>query len=261
MPVPGRPSCSTTSDSESIPSAATAAGSAPRPVPRGPSVTDLVRPVIGSAASLWPMPPARLSSRSGIPVSCLASIALGLRALLALRAEGVTRLVLSHGDCDACPRGGVARIGAHLETVRRMLESRGLAGFQVVALGADPWRRALAAAVRQPRPALDRRAFFRQAIGAAVDEVTRRADPKRRGRRPQAPPAGRYFPATAPEHLVAFAPVIDPATCTGCDACARLCPSGAIRLVGRDARGRCRVPGLSHRSRCLHRVRRLHGRL
>ncbi|HSQ07981.1 MAG TPA: 4Fe-4S binding protein [Chromatiaceae bacterium] len=162
---------------------------------------------------------------------------LGLRALLALRAEGVIRLVLSHGDCDACPRGGVARIYAHLETVRRMLESRGLIGFQVVGLGANPWRRALAAAVRQPRPALDRRAFFRQAIGAAVDEVTRRADPEAEGEDPKPLLTGRYFPTTAPEHLVAFAPVLDPATCTGCDACARLCPSGAIRLVDRTSGG------------------------
>jgi Pyruvate/2-oxoacid:ferredoxin oxidoreductase delta subunit len=161
--------------------------------------------------------------------------ALGLRELLALRADGVTRLVVSRGDCDTCPRGGVVRIYTHLESVRRMLESRGLAGFQVVALEAEPWRRALTAAARQLRPALDRRAFFRQAIGAAVDEVTRRADPGSEGDDPRPPLPGRWFPATAPEHLVPFAPVLDPKRCNGCDACARLCPTGAIRLDGGDA--------------------------
>ncbi len=161
--------------------------------------------------------------------------ALGLRELLALRADGVTRLVLSRGDCDTCPRGGGVRIDTHLESVRRILDSRGLPSFQVLALGAEPWRRAQAAAARQPRPALDRRAFFRQAIGAAVDEVTRRADPGSEGDDPRPALPGQYFPAKTAKDLVPFVPVLDPKRCTGCDACARLCPTAAIRLVSRDA--------------------------
>lgn len=156
--------------------------------------------------------------------------ALGLRELLALRHGGVTRLMVSRGGCRTCPRGAATPIDTHLDAAGQILAARGLAPLVTVALDPDAWLRAREAAARQPRPGLDRRAFFRQAVDAVVEQVLRRADGE--GGLDQAVAGsapGRWFPTTGPGQLVPFAPEIDPARCTGCDACARLCPEGAIR--------------------------------
>jgi len=158
---------------------------------------------------------------------CLHS--LGLRQLLSLRREGVVRLELSRADCHVCPRGRATPIETHLEAARQILEGRGLVAMTAAFLAPGPWSEARVAAARQPRPSLDRRAFFRQAIGSAVEQAVRRAE----GEGGSAPPdnrLGRYFPSTAAGQVVPFAPRIDEGLCTGCDACARLCPTGAIRV-------------------------------
>jgi ferredoxin len=156
--------------------------------------------------------------------------ALGLRELLALRCDGVTRLIVSRGECGRCPRGSATPIDTYLEAARRILAARGVMVLATVSLDPVAWRRAREAAARQPRPGLDRRAFFRHAVDAVVEQVMSRADGEVgshlavAGRAP-----GRWFPTTGPGQLVPFAPEIDSARCTGCDACARLCPEGAIR--------------------------------
>ena len=174
--------------------------------------------------------------------------ALGLRHLLALRRDGVTRLMFSRADCQTCPRGSATHIDTHLQAARRILEVRGLAPMVTVFLSPEPWLRAQGAAARQPKPGLDRRAFFRKAIGSAVEQVVRRAaGDTAPGGVPRGTPPGRYFPTTAAGQLVPFAPRIDEDRCTGCDACARLCPHGAIRAepnayrLDADACTGCRV--------------------
>jgi len=170
--------------------------------------------------------------------------ALGLRHLLALRRDGVARLVFSRADCRSCPRGRATPIDTHLDAARQILEGRGLAPMLTVFLSPEHWSRAQGAAARQPKPGLDRRAFFRQAIGSAVDQVVRRMEGEMAQR---GIPPGRYFPTTAPGQVVPFAPTIDVERCTGCDACARLCPEGAIRVdadtyrLDADACTGCRV--------------------
>jgi Pyruvate/2-oxoacid:ferredoxin oxidoreductase delta subunit len=169
--------------------------------------------------------------------------ALGMRELLALRRAGVTRLVASRGDCRTCPRGSAIPIDAHLDAARQILVARGLAPLVTLALDPAAWLRARDAAARQPRPNLDRRAFFRHAMDAAV-EVVRRADGDVAV---DVTAPGRYFPTTGPGQWVPFVPEIDATRCTGCDACARLCPEGAIRAdpdayrLDPDACTGCRV--------------------
>jgi len=50
--------------------------------------------------------------------------ALGLRHLLALRRDGVARLVFGRADCRSCPRGRVTPIDTHLDAARQILEGR-----------------------------------------------------------------------------------------------------------------------------------------
>lgn len=174
--------------------------------------------------------------------------ALGLSSLLALRREGVTHLVLCRGDCQACARGCATTIETHLEAVRQILEGRGLVSMSAAFLAPEPWVRARGAAAGQPKPGLDRRAFFRQAVGSAVEHVVRRAEVGTVAGHGQATTLpGRYFPTTGPGQLAPFVPNIDQGRCNGCDACARLCPSGAIRVyadayrVDADACTGCRI--------------------
>ncbi|MGB7552429.1 MAG: 4Fe-4S binding protein [Chromatiaceae bacterium] len=157
--------------------------------------------------------------------------ALGLRELLALRCDGVTQLIVSRGDCGRCPRGSATPIDTHLDAARRILASRGVIGLATVCLDPVAWLRAREAAARQPRPGLNRRAFFCHAVGTVVEQVRSRADGEAGSHQVVAGSApGRWFPTTGPGQLVPFAPEINPARCTGCDTCARLCPEGAIRV-------------------------------
>lgn len=172
-------------------------------------------------------------ARSGIDepgvLPCLH--ALGLRQLLALRYAGATRLALALGDCRTCPRGAVTPIDTHLDAARQILESRGLAPLTPVFVDAEAWARAREAAAHQPSQGLDRRAFFRRARDVAVEQVVRRSDENPQpGDAAASTGPGRWFPTTAPGQLVPFVPDIDPRLCSGCDACARLCPEGAIQV-------------------------------
>lgn len=157
--------------------------------------------------------------------------ALGLRALLALRHAGVTRLVLARGDCAACPRRGATPIDAHLEVIRQILDSRGLAVLLPIALDAHAWLDARKLAADRPKPGLDRRAFFRRARDVVVEQVVRRAEQVAapNGAMPNTAP-GLWFATTGAGQVVPFLPEIDAGLCTGCDTCARLCPEGAIRV-------------------------------
>lgn len=123
--------------------------------------------------------------------------ALGLRDLEALARDGVRRLVLAVGDCVRCPdapRG--AGLGGALALHRSLRASRGLPALTVETGPAAP------------------------AAPVAVDRSRRRLFAALLGERPR--------PAAAQTPLAAHAPVIDGAACTGCDACARLCPDHAI---------------------------------
>lgn len=155
---------------------------------------------------------------------------LGVRALLDLHRKGVRRLLLCRGDCDACPRGGASRIERHLEQVSTLLEDRGLGPILSDDLTPDRWVRSLAAAKAQHRaPALGRRAFFRGVLTAATDtaiELAERAD----SGVPDFVPPGRMIPKADNSRLSLHAPHLDPERCTGCNACARLCPHGVVHI-------------------------------
>lgn len=159
---------------------------------------------------------------------------LGERALLDLHRAGIRRLLLSRGDCEACPRGAVTRIDQYLLALTALLEDRGLAPVLVENLTAERWMRSVGAArARHQTPALGRRAFFRGVFSTAtetLDKLADRADPQV----PDFVPPGRLIPGSADSRLSLHAPRIDPERCTGCDACARLCPHQVIG-VGPDA--------------------------
>lgn len=155
--------------------------------------------------------------------------ALGIRALGDLHRRGVRRLVLSRGDCPGCPRGGAVPLATHLARLNTLLADRDLGVLEREELTARGWERARRAARdRQGSAPLGRRAFVRGIFRSTVETAVEWADRPESGGEP--PPLGRSLPSDKGSGVALFAPRIDPERCTGCDACARLCPHGAIQV-------------------------------
>jgi len=152
---------------------------------------------------------------------------LGQHRLLQLRNAGVQRLLLTRGDCDACPRGEVVRIDTELGRLARLLTDRRLPTLAANFLSPTTWSRARGAAHAGHTPlALSRRDLFRRATRTLVAPIERASDSETGV--PRFVPPGRLLPRTDPTQIAIHAPRIDPQRCTGCDACARICPQGAI---------------------------------
>lgn len=156
--------------------------------------------------------------------------ALGVQALLDLHARGTRRLILCAVDCTDCPRGDVTPVTRHLDQVNALLVDRGEPPMELGRPLAQGWSQALRAAKAMHRPPpLGRRDFFRGMMTTATETALRlaeRADPAVS----DFTPPGRRVARPDLAGLSLYAPRIDPQHCTGCDACARLCPHGAIRV-------------------------------
>lgn len=145
--------------------------------------------------------------------------AISLADLAAVYARGIHTIEVVEHDCAACPRAGGIALANTLARFNGFVQERALpamtlaykpkpkpgwlarlAGAQTS--GYDPSRRA---ALRGGGTKSDKR---RDALRSLLA-----AGPETRARR---------FP---------FAPAISPDLCTGCDACARACPAGALRIA------------------------------
>lgn len=163
-----------------------------------------------SEASAW----ARCSQTEdiGLPaVPCRHTF--GIRDLDDLAGDGVRKLNILVAACSACPREGNDRpLERQAEAHRLVRQSRGEAAVNVTLHGSAI------------------------AFSAALRSEHARADPVDEGRRRLFAPFlhSRANPGDdlPPQAVAYLRPEIDPARCTGCDACARLCPDGALSLEG-----------------------------
>ena len=153
-------------------------------------------------------------------VACLHAV--GRRELEGLAGEGVVRLTVAHGDCDRCPRRPEATLAEAASDARRIQRSRGEKPIEIDWQSPSRWRETLAASGRAEAPVDTARRGF---LGLGRRAPSRALRPAASG----PPDAG---------HLSARSPVLSPGACTGCDACVRICPHGALRLgkAGDDLR-------------------------
>jgi ferredoxin len=173
-------------------------------------------------------------------------------ALLRLYQQGVRRLMLLRGGCDSCPRGGATRVQRHWEQVSALLQDRGQDALLYQELSQQDWLKGLSEArTRHEVPTFGRRGFLRGWLKEAVDTAMELAEREHRVV-PEFVPPGRLVAEFRLDHdndndnddggdprsgsghrgrrLALYAPMIDPRRCTGCDACARICPHDVIEI-------------------------------
>lgn len=184
------------------------------------------RPLAFAACEQAPLP----DSAPTLP--CLH--ALGLGDLLGLYREGYRHLVQPEVDCDSCPRGAGPRLAHTLGQVNLMLASRDQPQMSLRVVSAQKWHEMLSstdAPVAGPR--LGRRGFLRHALGTGIEEGLKAAGVMEEQPGGFVPP-GRLLTPVSDKDVLPCVPEIDALRCSGCDACVRLCPHGAVTLEEGD---------------------------
>jgi len=151
--------------------------------------------------------------------------ALGLTDLLMLRDQGCTTLMVLPGDCDGCDRQPVTRLEDRIYQVNRLLMSRSLPLVRLQVARPAQWRALLQETGSKERGLRrGRRDFLGGSVRRRLAAIEGIANPD------ECRPPGRLLPGAAPDDLMPVVPVIDAGRCDGCDACANLCPHGAVSL-------------------------------
>lgn len=156
-------------------------------------------------------------------VPCLHAI--GERDIKALAREAVHRLVTATGDCAACCPAAAGRFEGAVARTNAISASRGGKPFVHEPRAAVVWR-SEQAQVRKARSDLDqrRRGLFSLILPSQSDRETAGA-------------SGKCGPRDEhTQQLFRYVPRIDGTTCSGCDACVRVCRHAAI-TVGSDTEG------------------------
>ncbi len=157
--------------------------------------------------------------------------ALGIRDLLRHYRNGMRELVSCTADCDQCPRGAGQRLGDLLDNANAMIASRQLPPIRHRVTNRSEWEQCRQST---PPPTVDfkrsRRHFLKRALAQAGATLADRMAPTSEPGTDDTSPS-LLLPDLSPADRLAYVPAIDPQQCDGCDACAKLCPHGAITLV------------------------------
>jgi ferredoxin len=193
--------------------------------PQGAIISPQALPVLSEnrTSALFACEQAGVNGTDGI-IPCLHR--LGLQELLRLYRSGTRLLSVATGNCESCIRNGVLHLPDLLEKLNGLLEGRNLATITLRLADREHWNRQMQTF---SKPVLSRRDFFRK---AAASSMTVGMDLAGLGEERAFIPPGKLLPRTRRNDVVPFTPRIDATKCNGCDACARLCPHGAIALCG-----------------------------
>lgn len=137
--------------------------------------------------------------------------------------DNIRHIACATGDCETCPDAPAVSLAETVNELAPLAEAAGRIPPRITQASlseVEAWRRHA-----QDAPAQSRRALLRAVVAPLREGVADdRAGPALRRLQSE-------VPADAPR---AFVPVIDAATCTGCDACIRLCPEAALTLINDD---------------------------
>jgi len=153
-------------------------------------------------------------------VPCVHSIS--LVDVLRARQRGQAIWLTMRGDCDRCARGQGKRLEARMAALNAALVERGLPAILLREVSTAIWARLLGAPPVQT--IATRRGFFaalaKHPLSALMMDSISVQDEK-----PRAP--GELMPMQQ-AGVLPWSIQLDAERCTGCHACARLCPQGAI---------------------------------
>jgi ferredoxin len=154
--------------------------------------------------------------------------ALGLNAIMLLYRRGVRTIVGCSSNCSDCIRADTTSLSERVEHFNTLLQDRKLPAMQYRKVTEKKWSRLLSSQLQDARgPSMNRRQFFRRMTHAVIEE-NKRLCTSGHGYDAEFIPPGKILPSQSPAQIVPFLPQIDPGRCNGCDACAKLCPHGAI---------------------------------
>ena len=160
--------------------------------------------------------------------------ALGIREILEVYRNGITELLICRADCPSCERGKEPLFDLLLRHLNALFSSRGLKSIQHSFIDREEWQAVLGKLGRDIGPEMSRRDFFRRGLGRTIDNRLNqdRSDNAAvgNGERPTRVPAD-YLPAIKAGEIAVNLPLIDAANCVGCDACIRICGTGALQLL------------------------------
>lgn len=142
--------------------------------------------------------------------------------------EGVTTLVLARGDCNACPRIRPV-FDMQVVSLNRLFASRGMKQLRLREVMGEEWQALLKKSLPRGASRVNRRNFIRGIAGSVVESGRSEFI---RGRDNDLTLPSHWLPETHDHVISLWVPRIESSRCNGCDACARICPHGAVKLVG-----------------------------
>lgn len=157
--------------------------------------------------------------------------AISLRTLAEMSRQGVQSLFVCDAGCGGCSRAGspAQTLDQRMVQLNQLLLARGVQPIRLRSLDAELWHGCARAATGAGEGlCMSRRGFFRAALDAAAERSA--PDPDAATTVPVAmllPGDGRQ---NAGMLLYPTLPVIEPRSCSGCDACFNLCAHGALHI-------------------------------
>ena len=145
---------------------------------------------------------------------------LGYRELLVPYLDGVQQLALMETPCEQCARQPKVSLFNRLGQLNRLLLGLDLPPLRFSVLAPEKWRERLASGVMEARVDAGRRGFLTRWVPEEEATPPAEAMPE---------PVWARLAPPQPGQLAAHLPEIDAGRCSGCDACAKVCPTQALR--------------------------------
>ncbi|MFV0297541.1 MAG: 4Fe-4S dicluster domain-containing protein [Hyphomicrobiaceae bacterium] len=168
--------------------------------------------------------PAAQRGGAGVPAPCIDTF--GERDILELLGRGVRRLVVARDRCPHCQGQGTRPFDLAVQRIGAMQASRGQPPLRLLTIEGDHWVKRRADVERR---SAELNQGLRRLFGLGRPAAGTRVGEEDHPRRDQYEHKGG---SDGP--LQRFVPEMNPASCNGCDACTRVCPTGALVLERMD---------------------------